>query len=370
MAEKNRQHYVPKFYLKNFANNERAIDTFNLTNAKYIQNASIKDMCQRHNFYGADNQMENFLAEEIESKANELIKKVLETNEFPQIWDDYLHLCQFLMISEARNLRTSDSTNHLADMLAKILLDSHPETQHLKSELDKFKIELDRPANMNIEIAIRNSALILDLKPLLIIEQTGGARKFITSDNPLIRYNSLYLKKGYPGGFSYIDRGAQFFFPISSHKCILLYDSWIYDVPEETNHVLYLKRARDVDQLNELLYLNAYNNVFFDRKTKKGYIESLHHKSRREPKMRNLERETSVFKAKSPRGGELIYASRNQVRKKFDFAWLKFSILANNLVMPRHMGGISREESPYISEFLKERELQFRQEGPGFDEIL
>jgi len=162
-------------------------------------------MCQRHNFYGADNQMENFLAEEIESKANELLKKVLETNKFPQIWDDYLHLCQFLMISEARNLRTADSTNHLVDMLAKILLESHPETQHLKSELDKFKIELDRPANMNIEITIRNSALILDLKPLLIIEQTGGARKFITSDNPLIRYNSLYLKKGYLGGFSYID---------------------------------------------------------------------------------------------------------------------------------------------------------------------
>ncbi|WP_252240254.1 DUF4238 domain-containing protein [Cytobacillus solani] len=38
MAEKNRQHYVPKFYLKNFSNSKKSIDTYNISNSKYIKN--------------------------------------------------------------------------------------------------------------------------------------------------------------------------------------------------------------------------------------------------------------------------------------------------------------------------------------------
>lgn len=213
--KKNRQHYVPKFYLRNFSDNLNAIDTFNLTNAKYIQNASIKDMCQRHNFYGADNRIENFLNEVIETKACLLIRQVLETNEFPQTMQDYVHLFMFLLVSEARNLKVAESANHTVDMLAKAILEQHPDFQDF--DLDKFTIKLNEPATYNIQTAIEGTPLVLDLKPLLIVEQTGGARRFITSDNPLIRYNSFYLSKNYPGGFGYINRGAQFFFFRSRH---------------------------------------------------------------------------------------------------------------------------------------------------------
>lgn len=119
MGEKNRQHYVPKFYMRNFSDKEQSIATFNILNSKYIPNAYIKRMCQKHNFYGDDNRIENFLDKEIENKAAAIIKNILNTNTFPNIIEDYIHLVMFLLVSEARNLKHADSNNNTADYMAK-----------------------------------------------------------------------------------------------------------------------------------------------------------------------------------------------------------------------------------------------------------
>lgn len=203
MGEKNRQHYVPKFYLRNFTDTEKSIDTFNIINSKYILNASIRSMCQKNNFYGADKKVENFLDKEIEAKASVIIKNILNKNGFSDICEeDYIHLVMFLLVSEARNLKHADSNNKMADYMAKTLLKEHPDFKDM--DLDSFKIELDSPANYNIQIAMESTPLVLDLEPILIVEQTG-ARKFITSDNPVVRYSSFYFSRGYPGGLWFFD---------------------------------------------------------------------------------------------------------------------------------------------------------------------
>src|SRR5690554_1954063 len=107
MSEKNRQHYVPQF-----SENKKAIRTFNISNSKYIEYASIKDMCQKHNFYGADKKVEDFLNVEIETKASAIIKNILDSNIIPnQIDEEYVHLAMFLLVSEARNLKIAESNN-------------------------------------------------------------------------------------------------------------------------------------------------------------------------------------------------------------------------------------------------------------------
>ncbi|PGE31177.1 DUF4238 domain-containing protein, partial [Bacillus cereus] len=76
------------------------ISTFHIAKAKYIPNASIKDMCQKHNFYGSDNEVENLLDIEIERKAAVILRSILETEEFPRIdTEDYEHLIKFLLVS-------------------------------------------------------------------------------------------------------------------------------------------------------------------------------------------------------------------------------------------------------------------------------
>ncbi|MCM3444189.1 DUF4238 domain-containing protein [Metabacillus halosaccharovorans] len=352
MGQKSRQHYVPKFYLRNFSNTEKSINTYNLTNEKYIENASIKDMCQKNNFYGADKRVETFLDKEIERKAAVIISNILESREFPENIEDYVHLISFLLVSEARNLKSADSSNQMVDYMVKTLMKGNPEFKELGKDLDSFTVEYNEPANHMIQMALENVPLVLDLTPILIVEQTGS-RKFITSDNPLIRYNSFYFRNNYPGGFGYITRGLQMFFPISHNKCILLYDRYVYHIPAEQNNVLVLKRARDIDQLNELFYLNAYNNVFFNQKTKDRYIEEIHCKNKKTPKIKELNREVNSFKEINS-NNEIIHFSQNRVSKKFDFSWLNYTDHSKKLIIPSHMGGINRVDSPFIREKLGE----------------
>ncbi|QDQ03599.1 DUF4238 domain-containing protein [Bacillus sp. BD59S] len=364
MAEKNRQHYVPQFYLRNFSTTARSISTFHIVKAKYIPNASIKDMCQKHNFYGSDNEIENFLDKEIERKAAIILKGILETDTFPRkSTEEYRHLIRFLLVSEGRNLKFADSNNNMVDFIMKTILKNRPEFKD--ADLDDITIGLKQSAILGIQLSLEMVPVLMDLKPLLIIEKTG-ARKFITSDNPLVRYNSFYVNKGYESGFGYPTRGIQLFFPISPEKCILLYDQRAYDIPDENNGILILKKAREVDKINDLLYLNAYNNVFFNQITKSNYVEKIHAKNMSEPKTKELDREISIFQSFDT-NKELLQFSRNSVRKNINFSWIKISGYANSLEIPDHIGGIHRTESPFIRNELNRREEEAAKHQPSFN---
>jgi hypothetical protein len=345
MGYKSRQHYVPKFYLKNFSNTEASIGTFNLLSERYIKDASIRNMCQKNNFYGADKKMEEFLAKEIESGAAKIIETILMTNEFPSDLDEYQHLLAFLLVSEARNLKMADSQNKMVDYIAKVLLEGDPEFRKEGIDLDTITIGLKEPANHMIEFALESVKMVADLEPLLI--QATGARTFITSDNPLIRYNPFYLDNDYPGGFGYMGRGLMLFFPIAHDKCILLYDRIVYDIPGAKDNVLSLNKARDIDRLNDLFYLNAYNNLFFSQRTPQTYIENLHHSNKKYPKLRDLSREVKTMKQiDSP--NEIIHFANNRVTNKIKFSWLKYKAIASRIPIPKHMGGVNRMENPFI----------------------
>jgi hypothetical protein len=121
MADKKRQHYLPKFYLRNFSTRQKAIVTYDITNSSYIPNASIRNMCKKDYFYGSDKKMENLLRVELEDVAAPIIKNILDTNTLPDIHDDdYEDLVIFLLVCEARNLKAADSRNKIFDFNLKM----------------------------------------------------------------------------------------------------------------------------------------------------------------------------------------------------------------------------------------------------------
>ncbi|CDQ21222.1 hypothetical protein BN982_03588 [Halobacillus karajensis] len=363
MGQKSRQHYVPKFYLRNFSETDKSISTFNITNSKYIQNASIKDMCQKNNFYGDDKVVEEFLDKEIERKASAIIRRIIETKSIPNIdkeFEYYEHLIAFLLVSEARNLRSADSADNMADFLAKEMMKEHPGMKDI--DLDEFKIKIKQAANQNIGIALESIPLVLDLKPVLINQKTP--RSFITSDNPLIRYNSFYIGRKYHGrGFGYVTRGLQLFCPISPTQCLLLYDGLVYDIPNIKDDVITINRAREVDSLNELFYLNAYNNVFFNQKIKEDYIKKFTFKNRGTSKISDLKREVGSFKSMEE-DGQLISVTQNRVTKKISLPWITQSEFGKGLILPQHMGGLKRMESPFIEEYIEKDSEKFDKHPP------
>lgn len=244
------------------------------------------------------------------------------------------------------------------DSTLKEIIKKHPDFKDI--DVDEFSIKLNHPANRMIEVALSSIPLVLDLQPILIVQKTS--RQFITSDNPLVRYNSFYIERNYRGrGFGYITRGLQLFFPISPDKCILFYDSIVYDIPNAENNILYINRAREVDHLNELFYLNGYNNVFFNNRVKEEYIRKIHIKNKNTPKISDLEREIQVFNS-IDRNSQVIGYTNNRVTKKIKLPWLKITKIGNSLILPAHMGGLTRLESPFIKHFLDAEKKKFKKQ--------
>ena len=62
MAEKKRQHYVPRFHLKLFSEDGVSINLFNIKTGKIIEKAAIKGQCQEDYFYGKDLKVETGLS--------------------------------------------------------------------------------------------------------------------------------------------------------------------------------------------------------------------------------------------------------------------------------------------------------------------
>lgn len=358
MADKVKQHYVPQFYLRGFSSNKHSINTFILSSEKFIENASIKNMCQKDNFYGEDKVVENFLHTKIENKAAIILRNIKSKRKFLDIMEeteDWILLLQFLLLSEVRNLKSADSINNYVDYIYKTMIKGNSEFRaELKEkeiDIDSFKISWKTPVNEAIGWALDGYPLISDLQTVLIFEKSG-ARKFITSDNPLVRYNSLYLSNNYVGAYGLTTRGLLLFYPISDDICILLYDDAVYDIPGAEEGILALEKASDIDRLNELFYLNAYNNVFLNQSVKPSYIEGLSYKNKKYEKMRNLENEINTYNVLDNNRKKITYMAHNRVKKKLKFNWLQLNEYAYHLRMPPHLGGIHRDENSFIEEEL------------------
>ena len=70
--ENRRQHYVPKFYLRNFSKNSKSVGLYRFKESKMIIDGSINDNLWKEYFYGDDAIVENELAK-YEKKWNDII---------------------------------------------------------------------------------------------------------------------------------------------------------------------------------------------------------------------------------------------------------------------------------------------------------
>lgn len=101
--DKRRQHYVPKFYLRNFSENNKSVGIYLFKENKMIKHASINDNLWKEYYYGEDAVVENKLAD-YEGRWNEIISSILETESLPDTEKDLACLRFFILIASARTL--------------------------------------------------------------------------------------------------------------------------------------------------------------------------------------------------------------------------------------------------------------------------
>jgi hypothetical protein len=279
ITDKKNQHYIPKFYLRNFSykNNKKQIGVFNINNELYIQRAKLKTQGSKNFFYGYDGEIEDSLAN-IEGKLSNAIKTIIENREIPKKeTPEHIDLLTFVVLTDLRNPVRINGMKNMFNEMEKSLLSLAPETDTKKLVPEMTHNELVKLSLSNIPEIIWN---ITDLDFKLLINKTKYP--FITSDYPIVKYNQfLEQKKWQQSKSGYGVIGLEIFIPITSKIIIVFFDNAIYKVGNKKQKLVDINDKNDVDQLNILQLINCFENVFFNEYATEHYIRSIFEKSKK-----------------------------------------------------------------------------------------
>lgn len=267
MPEKKKQHYIPKFYLKRFSMNEdeKTIGLYNLSNKKFITNASIQTQGYKNYFYDKDGEVEDAL-EKMENQIARLFnfwtkEKLLYPP--PTETNGYTLLKRFILYQAYRVPKSGeDYTKSVNEKLKVFLKEYKPE---LAKKFEGYRIEFEEPVLIMLSNAIEHEHLLdfMDCRFLVNLSPLP----FLTSDNPVIFYNQLMEKaNSYAGATSLVTKGLQIFYPIHPRLMICLYDPKVYDFGKGSKNCIETESIEEIHQLNGLQFINSSSQLFLMRK--------------------------------------------------------------------------------------------------------
>lgn len=277
-SKKEDQHFVPKFYLRNFSyqGNKKQLGIFNIINEKYIQRGKLKTQGYKKHFYGKDGVVEEMLSE-IEGYIAPVISSIISSKKPPtKQTSDHYTLLFFLLISIQRNISHERVTNELTDKMYKTVFSKGK----FKDEINNYSIGITNASSMGLSFLPEMMMITMDLSYKLLINLTSTP--FITSDNPVIKYNSRLEELGARDNITgYGAAGLQMFLPLSNDILILFYDDNFYDVGVTGNQIFKIRNDQVVDDINLLHFVNCEQTIFFNHQVNEEYIRLLFKESKK-----------------------------------------------------------------------------------------
>ena len=255
MPSKKRQHYVPKFYLRNFASDkeQRTINIYTLKASKFISNASLRDQCYKDYYYGKDGKIEKAF-EKIEGPISQVFDNIIKGNQLPNRFSpEHSLLISYVVLQIVRTENAEMEVNYTVDQLVKKLYAKELEEEGIlndKVTINDFSIKLTDPMRLLFSSAA-NAPIAMDLNYKVFRDKSNTG--FITSDNPTVRYNQLFQHKKNEGDKTGLaTTGLQIFLPISPSHCLIFYDEKAYRIGNRKDAIVPITRSENVDQINGL----------------------------------------------------------------------------------------------------------------------
>ena len=255
---KRNHHFVPKFYLDAFHSEVRRIHLYNLKSASPIKNASLKDQCYRHKFYGSGDQMEDFLAS-LENQLAPVLKTVVSSGTLPPIGSQG-HAC-LLLFAAMQMVRTPKQANRLNRITDTVIKQIYSNTaNNFDVDIDSVRISLSDPVLLSLENLPTVYSFITDLNVHLIV---ASQPTFVTSDNPAFKYNQYCETVQHEGVTGADQKGLQMFMPLSPRHQLVLYDGSTYRATVGRSSRTSRAKQSDIAQFNQLQLISADENVYF-----------------------------------------------------------------------------------------------------------
>jgi hypothetical protein len=253
VSEKNRHHYVPRFYLRAFASSPRRIHLYNIRRDVVIRDASLRDQCHAHRLYG-NNGVEDAFAG-IESRAARVLAALMcEVPEIPERGSSESQLLfTFLALQLRRTLGAAVGVREMSAAFNSAVFEGSSPPWFANAD-DAMELSLSAAQFM--------AHTLIDLAVQLV--RAPEHSSFVTSDNPVFCYN-LYCEGIVHSGVTGTRCGGfQLFFPLSPRVLLVAYDARVYKVGTRSGQRVALARERDVAELNRLQFVSAHRNVYFN----------------------------------------------------------------------------------------------------------
>lgn len=277
MAENKKQHYVPKFYLKLFSNNQSKthVKIFVKSSNKIIPSGDLKNQAYENYFYGKDTKIEKEFSK-IEDEVSRIVSDIIEFKKLPKPQvEDYKTLWLFTFLQNSRTKFSANETNEMVDQTLKTIFKND---KRFKDKIDEVKFGYDNPVLLNLDTLINTILVTKDLKCKLIINQTK--KPFVTSDNPIILYNQFLEQRNHQfGKCGLASKGLQVFYPLNPELALIYYDEKVYKIGFRKRNYVETFNEKDIESLNILQFLNSDKVIYSNEKASDYYLETLMTKS-------------------------------------------------------------------------------------------
>jgi hypothetical protein len=277
MAAYDRHHFVPQFYLRNFAVDAKArqIGLYNLPGDRFVRSTSIRDQAQRKKLYGTQGGEQALC--DLEGAAAAVLRRVIQQGEVPEFQSsDHFTLLIYVLFQAHRTPTAAAELEEFNELLIKKVA-SYDE--RLAPYIDKVEITMPDAVRRSLQLAAETYPVALDLRYKLLFN--NSAIPFLTSDHPVVLYNQ-YMERRQKFGSStgLACKGLQIFLPLSPQLCLILFDPDVYRVGARTDvHVA--TTQSDIESLNLLQAANAGSQLFFGNSATEQMIQSLLAKAQR-----------------------------------------------------------------------------------------
>jgi Protein of unknown function (DUF4238) len=262
-----KQHYVPQFLLKHFAcdgSNSKKINIFDMDRSDVRYGQPVQGVFSQNYFYDKDNQVENFLAKNIELPASIVVNKIVSGN-FNIVSEDLLTLHKFIL---SQFFRTPEATERVS-----VFVNSHLESIVREGlSLNGFDPEEASAGKFNFNQDKLASAITI--YGVLLAEFLGDLEYHI-SDHPVFIYNWLYRDLEDPAVTSIAAIGLQIFLPLSPKITLCLYDPKVYKYGQKTS-VTCISNDSDIEILNSFQVINSDSIVGFYSRESEAHIRQLY----------------------------------------------------------------------------------------------
>ena len=269
---KRKHHFVPRFYLRAFQSEPGRIHLCNLKRSLTVENASLRDQCYKRKFYGTNNILEDQLAK-LEGCIAPVLQSIIAKDAIPSFGsDNYLTLLAFVAMQALRTPTSADQVNQIVD---KVMKQAHSNGLNSSDvDVEAMRFGFNDPVLMSLRLLEFMWTAIPDLRAQLIVSPN---EVFLTSDNPVYRYNQYCEGTRHMGTTGFFQCGIQFFVPLSPRHQLVLYDSTTYDV-KLPNRLSGIRRPKqsDIDSLNKMQLISANENVYFSDWQQLQDIKRLH----------------------------------------------------------------------------------------------